>query len=127
MDLRTLTSPKKVTGGQGRKIAKPAAAPINVIVWQYSSDCDGWLAAPNAASKLYAVMLEHDAWPSVADSIVAGFNAFLQHTLDATDPVDRDGCFASLSDMKTHMGIVMNLTKVKDSARSEWPNPCACP
>ena len=57
MDLRTLTSPKNVTGGQGRKIAKPAAATINVMVWQYNSDCDGWLAAPNAASKLYAVML----------------------------------------------------------------------
>ena len=85
----------------------------------YSSDCDSWLAAPNAASKLYAAMLEHEAWPSVADSIVQGFNAFLQHTLDAADPEDRDGCFASLSDMKTHTGIVLNLTKVKDSAGRE--------
>ena len=41
VDLRTLTSPKEVLGNQGRKTAKPAAAPINVNVWQYSSDCDG--------------------------------------------------------------------------------------
>ena len=64
--------------------------------------CDGWLAAPNAASKLHAVMLEHEAWPSVADNIVAGFNAFLQHTLDAADAPEVYGCFASLNDMKTH-------------------------
>ena len=92
VDLRTLTSPKRVTRCQGSKTAKLAAAPINVYVWQHSSDCDGWLAAPNADSKLYAVMLEHEAWPSVTDSIVA----------------EVDGCFAFWDDMKPHIGIVLN-------------------
>ena len=109
VDPSTLTSQKKVTRGQGSKTAKPAAAPINVYVWQCSSDCDGWLAAPNADSKLYAVMLEHEAWPSVTDSIVAGLNAFLQHAIDASDAIEGEGYFASLNDMKTQTCIVLNL------------------
>ena len=72
-------------------------------------------------------MLEHEAFPPVADRIVAGFNASLQHSLDCAEPTDRDSCFATPSDMKEHTSIVLNLTNIKDSAGQEWPNPCACP
>ena len=48
-------------------------------------------------------------------------------TRSILEPTDRDSCFGTLSDMKEHTGIVLNLTKIKDSAGQEWPNPCACP
>ena len=127
VDLRKLTASKKALGSPGRKNSKPASAPINLYVWQYSSDCHAWLTAPCANSKLYAVMLEHEAFPSVADSIVAGFNAFLQHSLDSAEANERDNCFATLNDMKAELGIALNLTKIKDNVGQELPNPCACP
>ena len=85
------------------------------------------MTAPSATSKLYAIMLGHEAFPSVADSIVAGFNASLHYSLDSAAPADRDSCFATLSDMKEHTGIVSYLTKIKDSAGKEVSNPCGCP
>ena len=66
--VRTLTASKTALGSPGRRNAKPAAAPINVYMWQYSSDCHAWLTAPSATSKLYAVMLGHEAFPPTASS-----------------------------------------------------------
>ena len=92
-----LTAFKKAIGSPGRKNSKSASVLINLYVWQYSSDCYVWLNAPCANSKLCDIMLEHGAFPSDADNIVAGFDVFLQHSFDSAEAKERDNCFATLT------------------------------
>ena len=66
-------SPKPKTAGQSR----PANAPIVLTIYKYTADASDVVTTFRADEPLWAVRVEHGAYPSVESGAIAGMNAFL--------------------------------------------------
>ena len=56
---------------------KPPNAPIVLAIYKYTSEAKDIVASFRPAEPLWAIRVEHNAWPSVESATIAACNAFL--------------------------------------------------
>ena len=106
----TASAPKAAAAPQ-----RPSNAPVELFVARYGNKASDFLNDWSDNQKLWQVQLTHEATPSLAVNVVAGFNDYLSklHADDASIP-------ENLVELRKGFGIVLQLTKLE-------PNPQRAP
>ena len=96
--------------------AKPANAPIVVSIYKYTSEASDLVATFRPGEPLWAVRVEHTAWPTVESSVISATNAFLlsMHAENSEMP-------ENLQVLRNREQIILQLGRVDDTNVDNLP------
>ena len=103
--LSTLSmTPDLMPKAKAKATSKPANAPIVLAIYKYTSEAKDLVNTFRADEPLWAVRVEHNAWPNVESAAIAGHNAFLadMHAEDNDMP-------KNLQELRTNDQIIIQI------------------